>query len=57
MRPKGVIDGKQVNIPAPGGSDEGQSLFELIGLFGRAMHFQEITPPYSPYPKPTQVVR
>ena len=57
MRPKGVIDGKQVNIPVPDGSDGEQSLFGLIGLTGRAMHSQEITPSYSPYPKPTQVVR
>ena len=44
MRPKGVIDGNLVNIPEPDGSDEGQSGFDLIGLIGLAMYFQEIAP-------------
>ena len=32
-------------------------LFFLIGLVRAAKRFQEIAPPYRPYPKPTQVVR
>jgi hypothetical protein len=29
----------------------------LIGLVQASTRFQEIAPPYRPYPKPTQVVR
>jgi len=38
-------------------SDGSESLFQLIGLLGRGGGFQEIAPAYSPYPKPTQVVK
>jgi hypothetical protein len=31
--------------------------FFLIGLVRAAKRFQEIAPPYRPYPKPTQVGR
>ena len=44
MRPKGVIDGNQVNIPGPVGSDEFRKLFGLIGLLRAVKEFQEITP-------------
>ena len=55
MRPKGVVDGNAVNIPQPVGSDGVQRMFEIIGFRERSMSFQEITPAYRPYPKPTQV--
>ena len=32
-----------------------RKLFDLIGLDRAAKQFQEIAPPYGPYPKPTQV--
>ena len=44
MRPKGVIDGNQVNIPGPVGSDEFRILSGLIGLFLAVKGFLEITP-------------
>ena len=44
MRPKGVIDGNQVNIPGPAGSDEFRILSGLIGLFLAVKGFLEITP-------------
>ena len=44
MRPKGVIDGNQVNIPGPVGSDEFRKLSGLIGLFLAVKGFLEITP-------------
>ena len=44
MRPKGVIDGNQVNIPGPVGSDEFLILSGLIGLFLAVTGFLEITP-------------
>ena len=44
MRPKGVIDGNQVNIPGPVGSDEFRILSGLIGLFLAVKEFLEITP-------------
>ena len=31
-RPKGVVDGNQVNIPEPSSSDESRILYTLIGL-------------------------
>ena len=37
--------------------DGSRKLFVLIGLGGLSKRFQEIAPPYRPYPKPTQVVR
>ena len=37
--------------------DGSWKLFVLIGLVRAAKRFQEIAPPYRPYPKPTQVVR
>ena len=37
--------------------DGSRKSFLLIGLVGAVKRFQEIAPPYSPYPKPTQVVR
>ena len=36
--------------------DGSRKLFFLIGLVRAAERFQEIAPPYRPYPKPTQVV-
>jgi hypothetical protein len=33
-RPKGVVDGNQVNIPGPGGCDGSRRLSPLIGLGG-----------------------
>ncbi len=44
MRPKGVIDGNQVNIPGPVGSDEFRKLSGLIGLLPAVKGFLEITP-------------
>ena len=44
MRPKGVIDGNQVNIPGPVGSDEFRILSGLIGLLLAVKGFLEITP-------------
>ncbi len=44
MRPKGVIDGNQVNIPGPAGSDESRKLSGLIGLILAVKGFLEITP-------------
>ena len=44
MRPKGVIDGNQVNIPGPVGSDESRVWSGLIGLFLAVKGFLEITP-------------
>ena len=44
MRPKGVIDGNQVNIPGPAGSDEFRKLSGLIGLILAVKEFLEITP-------------
>ena len=44
MRPKGVIDGNQVNIPGPVGSDEFRILSGLIGLLLAVKEFLEITP-------------
>ena len=44
MRPKGVIDGNQVNIPGPAGSDEFRKLSGLIGLLLAVKGFLEITP-------------
>ena len=43
MRPKGVIDGNQVNIPGPVGSDEFRKLSGLIGLLRAGKEFLEIT--------------
>ena len=57
VRAKAVIDGNQVNIPGPAGSDEYRKLSVLIGLDLAVKVFQEITPAYGPYPKPTQVGR
>ena len=37
--------------------DGSEKSFFLIGLVRAANRFQEIAPPYRPYPKPTQVVR
>src|SRR4029079_14533052 len=36
--------------------DGSRKSFFLIGLVRAAKRFQEIAPPYRPYPKPTQVV-
>ena len=36
--------------------DGSRKSFFLIGLIRAAKRFQEIAPPYRPYPKPTQVV-
>jgi hypothetical protein len=44
VRPKGVIDGNQVNIPGPVGSDECRKLLGLIGLLPAVKVFLEITP-------------
>jgi hypothetical protein len=44
VRPKGVIDGNQVNIPGPVGSDEFRKLSRLIGLLSAVKGFLEITP-------------
>ena len=44
MRPKGVIDGNQVNIPGPVGSDEFCKLSGLIGLLPAVKGSLEITP-------------
>ena len=44
MRPKGVIDGNQVNIPGPVGSDGFLILSGLIGLFLAVTESLEITP-------------
>ena len=44
MRPKGVIDGNQVNIPGPVGSDGFRKLLGLIGLLLAVKGFLEITP-------------
>jgi hypothetical protein len=44
VRPKGVIDGNQVNIPGPVGSDECRVLSGLIGLLPAVKVFLEITP-------------
>ena len=44
MRPKGVIDGNQVNIPGPVGSDEFLKSLGLIGLLPAVKGFLEITP-------------
>jgi hypothetical protein len=54
-RPKGVVDGNQVNIPEPAGSDEFRVLYDLIRIGRASKEFQEIAPAYRPYPKPTQV--
>ena len=43
MRPKGVIDGNQVNIPGPVGSDGYRVLLGLIGLLLAAKLSLEIT--------------
>ncbi len=37
--------------------DGSRKLSVLIGLVPALKRFQEIAPPYRPYPKPTQVVR
>ena len=37
--------------------DGSRVLSGLIGLVQASKWFQEIAPPYRPYPKPTQVVR
>ena len=37
--------------------DGSRKSFFLIGLMRAAKGFQEIAPPYRPYPKPTQVGR
>ena len=37
--------------------DGSRKSFFLIGLVRAAKRFQEIAPPYRPYPKPTQVGR
>ena len=37
--------------------DGSLKLSGLIGLVQASKRFQEIAPPYRPYPKPTQVVR
>ncbi len=44
MRPKGVIDGSQVNIPGPVGSDGYRKLLGLIGLLLAVKVSLEITP-------------
>ena len=44
MRPKGVIDGNQVNIPGPVGSDGSRKLLGLIGLLPAVKGSLEITP-------------
>ncbi len=44
MRPKGVIDGNQVNIPGPVGSDGYRKLLGLIGLLLAVKVSLEITP-------------
>jgi hypothetical protein len=44
VRLKGVIDGNQVNIPEPEGSDEDKKLYTLIGLLCAVNVFQEIAP-------------
>ena len=44
MRPKGVIDGNQVNIPGPVGSDGCRVLSGLIGLLPAVKVSLEITP-------------
>jgi hypothetical protein len=44
VRPKGVIDGNQVNIPGPVGSDEFRKLSGLTGLLPAVKEFLEITP-------------
>ncbi len=44
MRPKGVIDGNQVNIPGPVGSDGFRKLSGLIGLLLAVKESLEITP-------------
>jgi hypothetical protein len=44
VRPKGVIDGNQVNIPGPVGSDEFRKLSGLTGLLPAVKGFLEITP-------------
>ncbi len=44
MRPKGVIDGNQVNIPGPVGSDGSRILLGLIGLLLAVKGSLEITP-------------
>ena len=36
--------------------DGSRVLSDLIGLVLASKRFQEIAPPYRPYPKPTQVV-
>ncbi len=44
MRPKGVIDGNQVNIPGPVGSDGCRKSLGLIGLLLAVKVSLEITP-------------
>ncbi len=44
MRPKGVIDGNQVNIPGPVGSDGYRKLLGLTGLLLAVKVSLEITP-------------
>ena len=44
MRPKGVIDGNQVNIPGPVGSDGYRVSSGLIGLLPAVKVSLEITP-------------
>ncbi len=44
MRPKGVIDGNQVNIPGPVGSDGYRKLLGLNGLLLAVKVSLEITP-------------
>ena len=44
MRPKGVIDGNQVNIPGPVGRNEFGKLSGLTGLLPAVKGFLEITP-------------
>eukprot|EP01026_Neomeris_dumetosa_P033326 TRINITY_DN26558_c0_g1_i2.p2 TRINITY_DN26558_c0_g1~~TRINITY_DN26558_c0_g1_i2.p2 ORF type:complete len:112 (-),score=6.43 TRINITY_DN26558_c0_g1_i2:14-349(-) len=56
-RAKAVVDGNGVNIPRPGGGDGCRKSYLLIGFGDAAKAFQEIAPPYRPYPKPTQVDR
>ena len=56
MRPKGVADGDQVNIPGLVDGDECKKLSDVIGFGGQRMRSRK-EPPHNPYPKPTQVVR
>ena len=51
MRAKAVVDGNQVNIPEPAGSDECEMLSGLIGLAGRPEDFQETAPALKTVPQ------